>query len=110
MRLVGVILLAMILTGCAQPAAPVSVLPEGAPFTAMVQTKERPIRAAQVLSGEDADYFTARAEKGAYGPLPLWALSSYSIYTYDSQRISSRLEGSGYRFRMMWQQGVFAPL
>ena len=82
------------------------------PTTVMVQTAARPIRAAQVLSGDDAEYFTARAEKGAYGPMPVWALArDYNIYTYDSQKITSSQNGSsGYRYRMLWQQGEFSPV
>ncbi len=66
MRALGALILVVVLAGCAQQSLPLrEANPTDVPFAAMVQTKHRPIQAAQVLSGDDADQFTAAGPTAA---------------------------------------------
>jgi hypothetical protein len=102
----------VLLPACAQtPVVPEVAQPSAfqAPTTYMIATREKPIEASHVLAGAEADYFTVRAEKVAYGPQPLGGVTSFTTYTYDAQRIST-FSGSGYRYRWIYQSGVSVPV
>jgi len=78
------------------------------PTAAVIQHREVPVPgvASQVLPESDSYAYIPRDEKTAYGDFPGYEIQSYSIWTYDVQRIASRGDGSGYRYRMGWQVGT----
>jgi hypothetical protein len=100
-----------LLAGCAHHRArPVASPPANfAPTTGWVASRETPIDAAQVLAGPEIELYATRAEKVAYGPLPLGSVTAYSTYTYDAQRIST-FSGYGYRYRWVVENGISAPV
>jgi hypothetical protein len=102
-------MLVLMMPACAQPPAREVVAPVSAPTTGWVASRANPIDASQVLAGPEADLLTYRAEKVAYGPLPLGNVTAYTSYTYDAQRIST-YSGYGYRYRWVVQTGVAVPV
>ena len=67
------------------------------------------INAYQVLPASDAEEdFIGRAEKFIYGGVPISGYSSFVVYTYDAQRISSP-RGTGYRYTYSVREGENFP-
>ncbi|HUO08453.1 MAG TPA: hypothetical protein VM008_09160 [Phycisphaerae bacterium] len=67
------------------------------------------VNAYAVLPESDSlDLWVPRQEKGAWGPYVLQQATSYSIFTYDQQRIAS-FYGNSYRYRWLAQWGVTVP-
>jgi hypothetical protein len=81
-----------------------------APSTAMRSHPLKPLHPADLLaSADEADVFIGRPEKFVYGSLPVFGISTFTTYTYDAQPIGN-LNGTGYRYRWTFQEGVAAPL
>jgi hypothetical protein len=98
---------AMYLTGCtdwAKPQTLVEAPPFSAPFNAVAQDQTD---LSHILLQSDGDLYIPRNEKVAYGGLSLGTTAAYSVYTYDSQKISIRHSGgTGYRHSTLMEGGV----
>lgn len=111
---ISVVLFGAALAGCAQEHAHRQVRQPGfyVPTAAIIQQEGPELAAStatQVLPASDGDYYFPRGEKTAIGNTPVYEFSSFAIFTYDSQRIASPGEGSGYRYRWGVQQGASFP-
>jgi len=109
-----VVLVGMAMGGCAQEHHLRQVREPAyyVPTAAIVQTEGPQLvasSAAQALPSSDGDYYFPRGEKTAMGNIPLYGISSFAIFTYDTQRIASPGDGSGYRYRWGIQQGATVP-
>lgn len=95
------------LTGCTDWAKPQTLAeapPFSAPYNAIAQRHTDP---SQIPLQADADLYIPRGEKIAYGGLSLGTTAAYSVYTYDSQKISIRHSGgTGYRHSTLMEGGV----
>lgn len=57
---------------------------------------------------DDQEFFVGRGEKYVSGPVELAAFSAYSTLQYDMQPIGT-INGTGYRYRWVVQQGISVP-
>ena len=115
-----VLALGLALGACAQqkPARPMAAAPPFlVPSAALERTQHRPDRATavasinayQLLPGSDAeDLFAPRGEKIAYGALSYGSFSTFAIYSYDIDSITTPF-GTNYRYRWMEQRGLSSP-
>ena len=82
------------------------------PTSAIVQNQDTtpalPTLAANILPSSDAFFAFPRGERNALGTTPLYEYSAYAIYTYDAQPIGIRHHEYGYRYRSLFETGVFA--
>lgn len=107
------LVLGMALGGCATQRATHFARQPGY-FVATAAFLQRPdmpalSTAAQVLPESDEAYYIPRGEKTVEGNTPIYESSSFAVLTYDVQRIASRDDGSGYRYRWSVQQALTIP-
>src|SRR5690242_502584 len=81
------------------------------PSSAIVNSGRERLMPNQILPAWEGDVLIARAEKTAYGSIPLAGISAFTLYSYDAQPTYIRHSGgTGYRYRWVWQQGVSGTL